>query len=189
MMPIYFLLVMFAAFGFFGINGRGLATLFLFVFISVSLLPGISLFVAGRTKLLSNPLDPIGKDKKITLFLLSVFSMFVFKMWYEKNPDILYIYLFATITITYLFLFFSYFLFELDWYMTFWGALLGFYLILLQLGATFSITILSAIVIVTALSAVSRSLPAKGKYENVKFFGGYAAGITLAMIVGRVMIL
>lgn len=188
LMPVYFLLVLFVAFDFFSINGRGLTSLLFFVFVSVSLLPGISLYIAGRTKLLSDPFDPVGNDKKIAFLLLSLFSIFVFKLWHDKHPDVLYLYVFATITIIYLFLFLSYFIFELDWYMIFWGALLGFYLILLQLGAAFSITTLSAIVIVAALSAVSRSLPIQIKHANGRLFGGYIAGVALAIIIGRVMI-
>lgn len=188
MMPVYFLIVLFVAFGYFGADNKTLFHLLFFVFVSVSFLPAISLLVAARTKLVNNPLDPEGKDKIITLILLVIFSLFVCKMWHDKNPDVLYTYIFAVMTITYLFLLLSYFIFELDLYTTFWGALLGFYLILLQLGASFSMSLLVAIVIIAALSTVFRSISAQ-KWRNARLFIGYFAGMVIAVIVGKIILL
>ncbi|MDL2297476.1 hypothetical protein LJC37_05930, partial [Bacteroidales bacterium OttesenSCG-928-E04] len=70
MMPVYFLLVLFISFGYFSVNPSILLYLLLFVFITISLLPGLSLYMAGRTGLISRPLDPKGKDKRIAFLLL-----------------------------------------------------------------------------------------------------------------------
>ncbi|MDR2980378.1 MAG: hypothetical protein LBV02_08080 [Bacteroidales bacterium] len=188
MMPVYFLIVLFVAFGYFGANNKALFHLLFFVFVSVSFLPAISLLVAARTKLVDNPMDPMGKDKIITLILLAIFSLFVCKMWHDKDPDMLYTYIFAVMTVTYLFLLLSYFIFELDLYTTFWGALLGFYLILLQLRAPFSMPLLATIVIIAALSTVLRS-PSGQKWHNARLFAGYFAGMVIAVIVGKIMLL
>lgn len=186
-MPFYFLLTLFSVFNLFSINGNSLIYILIFVFVTVSLLPAVSLYIAGKTKLIEDPLDPIGRDKRIALLLMTIFSLFVCKMWYDRHPDLLYLYIFLTITALYLFMLLSSFLLELDWYTAFWGALFGFYLVLLQLGATFSITFLSIIIIIAALNAVSRT--DKAENSNTKIFAGFISGATLAIIIGKVMVL
>ena len=151
----------------------------------MSSIPGDPAFVVLFCKkiLIIKKIDlPSRKDRAIILGLLLIFYLFNLRIWYLKNPDIIYLYVFAIFAVNAALLLVFNFIYPLNWHTTTWGSLFGFYLIMLKAGANFYFSILVFIILISGFVAVSQIKITQTKPLPLYF--GFMLGFVAAYLLG-----
>lgn len=186
LMPLYFFALLFINLGIFNFSINGLLYFALFIFFTLVALPAFAILFLKKFSMIEHIDLPSKRDSFIILILMLTFYLFNLRMWYVKNPDTIYLYLFGILgLISGILLIFNFF-YPLNSHTTAWGALLGFYLILLKIGASFSFPILSIIILAAGISAVAR-LYIEQK-SSFPLYLGYLAGFISAYVLGLILV-
>ena len=99
-------------------------------------------------------------------------------------PDLFYLYIFGNFVFLLLILFIFNFFYRLDWYTIFWGSLLGFYIVLLNMGAKFSVTAVAVIILSAGLVAVIRQNMECGR-QNSRLYISFFVGLFITLGIGK----
>jgi hypothetical protein len=183
--PLYFFIVMFFTLGMFSFQLKNIFFLFLFILFSLVILPAFVIRFCKKFSIIKEIDLPSKKDGAIILGILLVFYLFNLRMWYLKDPDIIYLYVFGLFAMNAALLLIFNFFYPLNWHTTVWGSLFGFYLVMIKAGANFSFPILALIILISGLVAVSRIKIAQTKQlplywgAGLGFVAAYLLGITL----------
>ena len=185
--PLYFFIVMFFTLGMFTFQIKNMFFLFLFILFSLVILPAFVIRFCKRFSIIKDIDLPSKKDGTIILGILLIFYLFNLRMWYFKNPDIIYLYVFGIFAINAALLLIFNFIYPLNWHTTIWGSLFGFYLLMLKAGANFSFPLLALIILISGMVAVSRIKIAKTKQPPL--YWGFGLGFIAAYFLGVILLI
>jgi len=173
---------MFFTLGMFSFQLKNIFFLFLFLLFSLVILPAFVVRFCKKILIIKEINLPSKKDGAIILGILLIFYLFNLRMWYLKNPDIIYLYVFAIFAMNAALLLIFNFIYPLNWHTTTWGSLFGFYLIMLKAGADFSFPIIALIILISGFVAVSQIKIVQTKQPPL--YWGFGLGFVAAYLLG-----
>ncbi len=184
--PLYLLLILYSALGIMKLPTNSLLYLLFFVLFTVTILPLLGLYFAKRQTLIKSVDNPDKRDRTLILTLMLVIYILNLKMWYDRTFDIFYIYIFGnSLLITLILLLFNQF-FPLNWHTTAMGSLLGFYLMLLNLGMPVNFILISSILLITGLVGVAQNSRQPAKLSSLTT--GFLLGIGATFFLGKILL-